>query len=355
MIKHYAVLTLEYLLQGVMEERQEIFVNFKKMEEISYEQEQTTTKEERNEHKDSESISDSDDDGGNSEVSSSDSKVNESTVSEENKVVGKTKTTHETKVYNLTRWGKRFINTMMDQAQTKNLNELCLTDNEDYTRYKNPNINFFKLLNVKGKVYYNNDAKLYRPESANLMSYPNYEIDNMDWFTDENDDILPMLSSDEYNRTWELIMKESRVEGMESSIVNKKLTKEDKFMNDIKVGYSNGRLYQLFGKTPTYDDKVLAKLIGAEWQIDEKLFLLPVQEEPELTDFALKSWLCTKIGGSTKNESSSTTKSGKFQSLNKKNKAKKQKSNNNNEAKAPENNNNNNPSQQSNNDDVAKN
>ena len=328
MIKHYAVLTLEHLLQGVMEERQEIFVNFKKMEEISYEQEQTTTKEERDEHKDSQSISDSDNDGGDSEVSSSDSKVNESIVSEENKVVGKTKTTHVTKVYNLTRWGKRFINTMMDQAQTKHLNELCLTDNEDYSRYLNPNINFYRLLDVKGKVYFNNDAKMYRPESANIMEFSNHDIDNMDWFTDENGDILPMLSSSEYNRTWELIMKESSVEGMQSSIVNKKLTKEDKFINDVKVGFSNGRLYQLFGTTPTYDEKVLAKLIGAEWKLDETMFLLPVQEEPELTDFALKSWLCTPLGKSNNNSNSSSNKGGRFQSLNKKNKAKRQQSNN---------------------------
>ena len=66
MIKHYAVLTLEHLLQGVPEERQEIFVTIRKVEEISYESEQATTNEERCEHRESTSNDNQENGGGDS-------------------------------------------------------------------------------------------------------------------------------------------------------------------------------------------------------------------------------------------------------------------------------------------------
>lgn len=335
MIKHYAVLTLEHLLQGVPEERQEIFVTIRKVEEISYESEQATTNEERCEHRESTSNDNQENGGGDSKVTGTDTTTSEASINEETKVVGKTKTTRTVLVKELTPWGKRFINSMMDQAQTQNLNELCYTEQEDYTRYLNPNINFFKLLDVKQKVYFNNDARVYRPETATIMKYPLHDIDAMEFYTDDNGDICEFLSSEEYNRTWELIMKESQVEGMQSSIVNKKLAKEDKYLNDIKVAYHNGQLCQVFGTAPTYDEKVLAKLMQAEWKLPYDAFLLPVIGEPEMTEFALKTWLCKTTGSTSNGSGSNQKRNGKYAKLNKnqKNKVGKQQQPNN-DAKA---------------------
>lgn len=322
MIKHLAVLTLEHLLSGISEENQNIFINIRKVEEISYENEQTTKSEYGSESEDGIFYTNKND-GGSSEITGKDSAFNESAISEENKVVGKAKTTRTINVKELTYTGKSFVNTMLDIAQTENLKELSLNEKENYLDYLNPSINFFKLLDIKGYVHYNRESFLYGKDENNLVSYPNHQLDDMDWCLDENGDIVPTMSSDDYNRTWQRIMNASNVQGMQESIVNRKLTKEDKLMTDIKCAYKNGKLYSLYGQTATYDDKVLAQMIGAEWNLPIPGFLKAVEQSPVLDTFAKKDWLCQPLGSkSTTTGSNKPSKGGKFDKLNKRNKAK---------------------------------
>lgn len=329
MIRHLAVLTLEHLLSGVDEEHQDIFEILTKTEEICYENEQTTTTREEEYDENIKFITGDDNVRGNSEITESHQRVNGEIDSNESKVVGTAKTTRKVNVKVLTRKGKRFVNNMMDHAQTTDLNELCFTERENYLGFRYPSINLFNVIDVKGAVYFNNDIKLYRKESGKLLSYPNYDIDNMDFYTDENGDILPFMSSQEFNDTWKMIMDASKIKDYKSSDVNTSLKKEDKTLNDVSVAYYNGKMCQLFGKAPNKNEKILAQCVQPEWNIPYNGFLTTVQEEPELSELALKLWLTAKIGSNASvNGDSKPKDGGKFDQLNQR-----QKKRNNNKGK----------------------
>lgn len=204
------------------------------------------------------------------------------------------------KVYELTPFGKKFVNTIVDHACGDKITDLCLNGEDRIGDNLYPNIGLTKVVNHSWKSYFNQDSRIL--ENGNII---NYNV-NFDLFVDEDGEPYETLDAETFANTWKQILRISRT--VDNTNVSTKLTKPVLMFNDINVAYNESRtqFYKKAGVATTLDERILAQIVKPTWNIQTEIFC--EVDRKEVVAETLLDWLVGNIGN---NNTSSGAKSSK--------------------------------------------
>lgn len=302
-MKNYIIEALEYALQGVSETDQNIFENYKVREEVVVNVEENGSNsrveeaQEGGNYLSTNKFTDPDD------VSARKNEGDQETSEEEIEQPCATETFRRdvTRLV-LTREGKKFVNTMLDHCYCRRSTELDLNDLYPIDNYKYADINLYKILNQSRYSYFDTEAELFdgEDERRTLLEYPLFKknLDDIEWEYHLNE--VEIMTPDQFEKAWRRIVRVSkRID--DSTSVNKTLTKNVLYWNDIKCAFTkNDELVVRFGTTTSDDELQLIHLLKPVWKV-ETLPFGRVKERPLFSQQDIKEWLITRNGKSEAN------------------------------------------------------
>lgn len=295
MLRELIIQSLEAALVSVPDEQQEIFKKVRIEKEVVLNEQQENKGEKINSN---EGVKSSRNDGENGEESQQRDVSSVSIIEEEIEDV-EVKSTTTVKEYQrvLTPQGARFVNTMLDHASVKYLTEQTLNDWESAERYKYPNINLTKLIDISGLAYYDKNTERFNGDKAKVMVFPAHEAENMNFVCDANGEIYDVMDSHEFARTWDTIINADKSK-LSNASVNVSLRKEVKYFNDLKVAYKGNKMYKLVGQNVTEEDKIIAHLVKPEWKLATEQFLLS-DNDVSISELQTRNWLISSMGSNS--------------------------------------------------------
>lgn len=310
MLKELIIDTLEAALINVPEDQQEIFKKVKVEKEVVLNEQQENKGEKINSNERTKS---SRADGKSSEGSEQ-RDVEGVIISEEEIEEVEVKSTTTIIEYQrvLTPQGGRFVNSMLDHASAKYLTEQTLNDWESLDKYKYPNINLTKLIDISGLAYYDKNIELFNGDAGKILEYPHHEVENMNFVCDANGEIYEVMDSHEFANTWDAIIRADKSK-LANATCNVSLRKEVKYFNDLKVAYKGNKMYKLVGQNVTEEDRMIAHLVEPKWKIGVDQFLLS-EQDINVSKLVRRNWLIGSMGTNSNSGNTKTNNKKKFNS-----------------------------------------
>lgn len=294
-MRDIVVSTLEELVKGSNLETQKIFTVLNQREDVVVNETQSTicNEQELSRGTNCESRKDGRINSGSNQESE---RVNEENIQVSTEIT----TRSNEKVYVLTHLGKSFVNTIVDHACAEKVSELALNGEDRIGDFPYPNIGLTKIVNCSRKSFFNTDARII--DNDELLSYGiEYSL-----FEDENGEIIETLDAEEFRIVWQQILRASKK--VDNVNVSTKLTKPVLYWDNMSCAFDeNGKLMKIVGKTTSQDDRYMAQLLQATWNIENNIFLEADRRVTDNKDLLLE--FLTRVQNSTGNSGNKGGKS----------------------------------------------